>query len=168
MKNTQKIGGIAALGHAAALVVGMVLSFTWMFPLLDAAPDQAMNFLSSHSALTSLWIWIVDWGSTVTFVVMLLALCERLKTGSPVLMLAAAVFGLLWAGLTIGTGDLMLHHFGVVANLFGTPAAQAAAWTVLFRALWILLLGLAAVRTEAFPRLPAYWACFSASWVSSP
>jgi hypothetical protein len=30
MKTLQKIGGIAALGHAASLVVGMVLSFTLM------------------------------------------------------------------------------------------------------------------------------------------
>lgn len=156
MKSLQKMGGIAALGHTTALVMGMVLSFTLMFPLLDAAPDQALNFLSSHPALTSLWIWVVDWGAAVTFVIMLLALYKRLKTDSPILMQAAAVFGLLWAGLTIGTGDLMLHHFGVVANLFGTPAAQAAAWTVLVRALWILLLGLAAVRTAGFPRLPAY------------
>ncbi|MFZ1238561.1 hypothetical protein [Candidatus Amarolinea dominans] len=29
MKNLQKMGGIAALGHATALVVGMVLSFTF-------------------------------------------------------------------------------------------------------------------------------------------
>ncbi len=160
MKSLQKMGGIAALGHTTALVMGMVLSFTLMFPLLDAAPDQTLNFLSGHPALTSLWIWVVDLGAAVTFVVMLLALYERLKTDSPVLMQAAAVFGLLWAGLTIGTGDLMLHHFGVVANLVGTQAAQAAAWTVLVRAMWILLLGLAAVRTESFSRLPAYVGVF--------
>ena len=103
MKNFQKLGGAAALGHTTALVVGMVLSFTWMFPLLDAAPDQAQRFLASHQALVTLWNVIVDWGSAITLVIMLLALYERLKAGSPRLMRAAVVLGFLWAGLTIGT-----------------------------------------------------------------
>ncbi len=42
------MGGIAALDHAAALVVSMVLSLTLMFPLLDAAPDQAQRFLAGN------------------------------------------------------------------------------------------------------------------------
>jgi hypothetical protein len=80
MENFQKLGGAAALSHTTALVVGMVLSFTWMFPLLDAAPDQAQRFLSSHQSLVILWTVIVDWGSAITLVIMLLALYERLKT----------------------------------------------------------------------------------------
>lgn len=60
MKNVQKIGGVAALGHTAALVVGMVLGFTLMFPLLDAAPDQASKFLAGNQALAYLWNLIVN------------------------------------------------------------------------------------------------------------
>ena len=60
IKNLQKIGGIASLGHATALMVGMVLSFTLMFPLLDTTPDQAQTFLSSNPSLVHLWNWIVD------------------------------------------------------------------------------------------------------------
>ena len=48
MKNLQLLGGIAALGHTMALAVGAVLSFTVMFPLLDAAPDQSRTILASH------------------------------------------------------------------------------------------------------------------------
>lgn len=160
MKTLQKFGGIAALGHAAALVVGMVLSFTSMFPLLDAAPDQAQRFLADNQALVYLWNLIVNWGSAITLVIMLLALYERLKAGSPVSMQAAAVFGFLWAGLTIGTGSLMLHNFGVVANLYGSVPAQAAAWTALVRSLWVLLLSLAAVRAGGPTRAPGYVGVF--------
>jgi hypothetical protein len=78
-----------------------------MYPLLDAAPDQAQRFLARHQALVTLWNVIVDWGSAITLVIMLLSLYERLKAGSPRFMRAAVVFGFLWAGLTIGTGDLM-------------------------------------------------------------
>ena len=77
MKNLQKMGGIAALGHAATLVVSMVLSFTLMFPLLDATPDQAQKFLVENQILVNLWTLLVDWGSATTLVVMLLALYEK-------------------------------------------------------------------------------------------
>ena len=160
MKNLQKIGGIAALGHAATLVVGMVLSFTLMFPLLDAAPDQALKFLADNQTLVHLWNLIVNWGSAITLVIMLLALYERLKAGSPALMKTATVFGFIWAGLIIGTGNLMLHNFGVVSNIYGNDPAQAAAWTALVRSLWVLLLSLAALRTGGLSRAPSYLGVF--------
>jgi hypothetical protein len=160
MKNLQKMGGIAALGHAATLVVGMVLSFTLMFPLLDAAPDQVLKFLADNQTLVYLWNLIVNWGSAITLVIMLLALYERLKAGSPALMQTATVFGFIWAGLIIGTGSLMLHNFGVVANLYGNDPAQAAAWTALVRSLWVLLLSLAALRMGGLTRAPSYLGVF--------
>ena len=161
MKSLQKMGGIAALGHAAALVVGMVLSFTLMFPLLDAAPDQVLKFLADNQTLVYLWNLIVNWGSAITLVIMLLALYERLKSGSPALIQTATVFGFIWAGLIIGTGNLMLHNLGVVANLYGNdPAQAAAAWTALVRSLWVLLLSLAALRTGGLTRAPSYLGVF--------
>lgn len=163
MKNLQKLGGFAALGHTAALVVGMVLSFTVMFPLLDAAPEQAVKFLADHRTLVTLWHVIVDWGSAITLVIMLLALYERAQAGAPALVRAAVVFGLIWAGLTIGAGNLTLHNFGVVANLRGSGPAQAAAWTVLVRSLWVLLLSLAALRTGGLPRATGYLGVFLGS-----
>lgn len=163
IKNLQKIGGIAALGHTAALVMGMVLSFTLMFPLLDAAPDQAQKFLAGHQVLVYLWKLIVDWGSAITLMVMLLALYKWLKPGAPALMHAAVVFGFLWAGLTIGTGSLTLHNFGVVANLQGSVPAQLAAWTALVRSLCVMLLSLAAVRTGGLTRGLVTSACYLVS-----
>jgi len=161
MNNLQKWGGIAALGHAAALVVGMVLGFTLMFPLLDAAPDQVLKFLADNQTLVYLWNLIVYWGSAITLVIMVLALYERLKAGSPALMQTATVFGFIWAGLIIGTGNLMLHNLGVVANLYGKdPAQAAAAWTALVRSLWVLLLSLAALRTGGLTRAPSYLGVF--------
>jgi hypothetical protein len=160
MSSVRKMGGIAALGHTAALVVGMVLSFTLMFPLLDAAPDQAVKFLAGNQALACLWTLIVGWGSAITLVIMFLAFYRRFGPGSPELVQAAAVFGFLWAGLTIGTGNLMLHNFGVVANLRGDTPAQAAAWTALVRSLWVLLLSLAAVRTGGLTRASGYLGVF--------
>ena len=170
MNNLQKWGGIAALGHAAVYLVALALGVTLMFPILDAAPEQYLKFLADNQALVYLWNLISYWGSAVTLVVMALALYERLKGRSPALMQTATVFGLIWAGLIIASGNLMLHNLGVVAALFGNDPAQAAAtWTALeavetgitsgnelVGSLWVLLLSAAALRTAGLPRPLSY------------
>ena len=55
MSNLQKWGGIAALGHAAAYLVGLVLGLILMFPLLNAATEQYLKFLAENQALVYLW-----------------------------------------------------------------------------------------------------------------
>jgi hypothetical protein len=166
MNSLQKSGGIAALLHAAAYVVGMVLGFTLIFPLLDAAPDQYLKFLAENQTLVYVWNLISYWGSAITLVIMVLALYERLKDGSPALAQTSAAFGLIWAGLIIASGNLMLHNLGVVADLYGANPAQAiTAWTALesvengitsgnelVGSLWVLLLSVAALRTGTLTR----------------
>ena len=85
-------------------------------------------------------------------------------------MQTATVFGLIWAGLIIASGNLMLHNLGVVAALYGTDPAQAAtAWTALesvengimsgnelVGSLWVLLLSVAALRTGGLTRTLNY------------
>ena len=170
MNNLQKWGGIAALGHAAVYLVALVLGLTLMFPILDAGPEQYLKFLADNQALVYLWNLISYWGSAITLVIMVLALYERLKGRSPALMQTATVFGLIWAGLIIASGNLMLHNIGVVAALFGNDPAQAAtAWTALeavetgitsgnelVGSLWVLLLSVAALRTGGLPRALSY------------
>src|SRR5574341_680975 len=106
--NFQKMGGVAALFHAAAYVVGIVLGVTLIFPILDSDPGQYMAFVANNHSLMYLWNLISYWGSAVTLVVMALALYERLKAGSPALVQTATVFGFIWAGLIIASGNLML------------------------------------------------------------
>ena len=170
MNNLQKAGGMAALLHAAAYVVGMVLGFTLIFPLLDAAPEQYLKFLSENQGIVYVWNLISYWGSAITLVIMVLALYERLKDNSPALAQTAAAFGLIWAGLIIASGNLMLHNPGVVADLYGKDPAQAvSAWTVLrsvengitsgnelVGSLWVLLLSVAALRTGRLNRALNY------------
>ena len=166
----QKAGGLAALLHAAAYVVGMILGLTLMFPLLDAAPDRYLKFLAENQALVYLWNLISYWGSAITLVIMVLALYERLKDGSLALAQIATALGLIWAGLIIASGNLMLHNAGVVAGLYGQDPAQAAtAWIALqavevgitsgnelVGSLWVLLLSVAALRTGQLNRALNY------------
>jgi hypothetical protein len=166
MTNLQKSGGIAALLHAAAYVVGMVLGVVLIFPVLKAEHGLYLAFITNNQTLLYLWNLISYWGSAITLVIMALALYERLKSGSPALMQTATVFGLIWAGLIIASGNLMLHNLGVVAALYGTDPAQAAtAWTALeavengivsgnelIGSLWVLLLSLAALQSGELTR----------------
>jgi hypothetical protein len=166
VNNLQKSGGTAALLHAAAYVVGMVLGFTLIFPLLDATPDEYLKFLAENQTLVYVWNLISYWGSAITLVIMVLALYERLKDNSLALAQTATAFGLIWAGLIIASGNLMLHNLGVVSDLYGANPAQAiTAWTALesvengitsgnelVGSLWVLLLSVAALRTGMLTR----------------
>jgi hypothetical protein len=168
--NLQKTGGIAALIHAAAYVIGIIMGVTLIFPILDADPGQYMAFVADNQAIVYIWNLISYWGSAITLVIMVLALYERLKTGSPALMQTATVFGLIWAGLIIGSGNLMLRDISVIADLYGKDPAQAATiWLALeavenglvsgnelVGSLWVSLLSLAALRTGGLPRALNY------------
>lgn len=161
MNSLQKWGGLAALGHAAAYIVGLVLGVTLIFPLLSADSDQYLKFVADNQALLYLWNLISYWGSAITLVIMVLVLYERLKVGSSNLIQVATVFGLIWAGLIIASANLMLRDLGIVAALYGQNPAQATtAWTALeavengivsgnelVGSLWVLLLSVAALKS---------------------
>lgn len=170
MDHLQKMGGVAALLHAAAYVVGLVLGVTLMFPILDADPGQYMAFVADNQAIVYVWNLISYWGAAITLVIMALALYERLKAGSPALAQTATVFGLIWAGLIIGSANLMLRDVGIIADLYGKDPAQAATvWAALeavengivsgnelVGSLWVLLLSFAALRAGELTRALNY------------
>jgi hypothetical protein len=166
MNKLQKIGGIAAQGHAISYIVGIVLAFAFIFPVMDAGTNQYMDFVTNNRILVHIWILICYWGAGGAFVIMALALYERLKQGSPILMQISTAFGLIWAGLIIGSANLMIYDFGVIADLHGKNPDQAATvWLALksvengivsgnefVGSLWLLLLSFAALRTRELTR----------------
>jgi hypothetical protein len=166
MNNLQKLGGWGGLVHALAYIVSMVLGGVLMFPLLGRGPGAYVAFVAGNQVVVYLWNLVAYWGSALTLVVMVLALYERLKLSAPGGAELATAFGLIWAALIIGSGNLMLRDVGVIAELYAEDPAQAAAtWTVLeavengfvsgnevVGGLWVLLLSLAAWRTRELPR----------------
>jgi hypothetical protein len=171
MKTFQKMGGIAALLHGAAYIVGIVLLVTLASPSMNADPAQYVAFVASHQTLMYIWNLISYWGSAITLVIMALTLYHRLKGNSPALAQTATVFGLIWAALIICSANLMLRDGGVIANLFGKDPAQAAALRPALEAvelgivsgnelvgsLWVLLISIAALRTREFARIFGYF-----------
>ena len=161
MKNLQKAGGITALIHSAAYLIGIAMYFAVLSPIIDATSDQYVAQLANYQNTLYWWIFIAYWVSGFCMVVVSLALYERLKTGEPALMQIATALGLIWACLIIGSGNLMMFGFGQIANLYATNPAQAEAASLalgivenglisgneLIGGLWVLLLSWAALRT---------------------
>jgi Domain of unknown function (DUF4386) len=164
--NLQKMGGAAALIHGAAYVIAIVVYFTVLAPLLNADPRRHMAFIADNQASMYATILISYWVTGGMLVVMALALYERLKTGSTALMQIATAFGLIWAALIIGSGNLMLADFGLVARLYPQNPTQAeTVWLTLdavetgivsgneiVGSLWVLLLSLASLQSKGLPK----------------
>ncbi len=166
MDRLQKMGGIAALAHAGAYVAGIALFLSFAYPALNAGTGQYLAFVAGHQSFMRLTILISYWLSAIALVFLALALYHRLKAGSPILAQAATIFGLIWIALIIGSGNLMLYDFGVLAKAYAQDPGQAAtAWLALeavenglvsgnelVGSLWVLLLSIAALRTGLLPR----------------
>jgi hypothetical protein len=161
MNNLQKMGGVTALFHSAAYLIGMVMYFAVLSPIIDAAPGQYVTQVAKYQTTLYLWIFVAYWVSGFCLVVVALALYERLKAGAPALMQISTVLGIIWAGLIIGSGNLMMHGFGQIAQLYvDSPAQAETVWLALgmvengivsanelIGGLWILLLSWSALRT---------------------
>jgi len=166
MNTFQKAGGMAALAHAFAYLVGIILVVTLIFPVLNGNPDGYFEYVRDNPVLMHTWILITYWGSAVSVVFMALALYHRLNTRSPLIMQAATVFGLIWAGLIIASANLMLKDFRVITELFtNDPSLTPTAWTILeavengiisgnelVGSLWVSLVCLAALRQNGLTR----------------
>jgi len=170
MNDLQKLGGVAALIQAAAYVVGFGLALTLLAPVLDAAPDQYVAFLVDNLTLMHIWHLVIYLVAGFFLVVLALALHERFEADSPTVAQTATAFGLIWAGLVIASGMLLINDAGVVAEIYGEDPAQAASvWLALSAVedglggaielpggLWVLLVSWAALRAGGFPRALNY------------
>jgi len=174
MKNLQKMGGIAALIGAATNLFALVTYLTVLAPKVYGSddPGQIVALFSDNQALMRVWYQIIYLVFGVSLIFLSLALCERLKAGSPALAQALTTCGLIWAVLVIVIGTLSINNLSTVVRLYGENPAQAATvWLTLesvetglgggggetiVSALWFLLLSWAAMRARKLPRLLNY------------
>lgn len=170
MNDLQKMGGVAALINAAAYVVGIGLALTLLAPILDAAPDQYVAFLVDNQTLMVVWHLIIYLVAGVFMVPLVLGLQQRLGSNAPVLMQMATAFGLIWAGLVIASGMLLVNNAGIIADLYRQDPAQATTvWLALSAVedglggaielpggVWILLVSWVALRAGGLPKVVNY------------
>ena len=172
MKNLQKMGGFSALYSGAALLVAMV-GYLLVVGTLDVTdPVQKVAQLVDNQAIlyTLNLISYVIWG--IIFVVLVLALNERLKADSPGMMQIATAIGLIWACIVIASGQVSNLGMGVVVDLYAVDPAQAAtAWLPIesvanalssaggeiLGGIWVLLVSWAALRGRGLSKALNYF-----------
>lgn len=171
MNSFQKTGGVAALVHSAAYMIAIGLYVTVLTPILDANSGQYLALLKDYQSLMYVWIFIAYWVSGFCLIVVSLMLYDQLKASMPVIIQTGTILGLIWAGLIIASGNLMLHDFGVLANLYDKDPIQAeTVWkslnatengiisgNELIGGLWILLVSWVALRTSERHRALSYF-----------
>ncbi len=171
MNTFIKAGGIAALLHGAAYMAGMALFLSAVYPFLTSETAGYIAFVASHRAILHVGILTAYWVPAACLVVLVLAIYQLQKARTPALAQVATAFGLIWSALIIGSGNLMLYDFGVIADLYGKNSVQAGTvWLALqavengivsgneiVGSLWVLLVSLAALRTGMFTRLLNYF-----------
>jgi len=171
MKNLQKMGGIAALYEAAALLIAMVGYLLVLDTLGDVDPVQKVASLVDNQAFLYILnlIAYVIWG--LVMVVLALALYQRLKAGSPALAQTATAIGLIWATVLIAYGMISNYGMGIVVDLYSTDPAQASTvWLAVASVVdglsgasgeilggpWVLLVSWAALRAGELPKALNY------------
>ena len=173
MKNLQKIGGISALIGAATNLVAIVMYITLgPIGLLANNPVQVVAFFSDNLAIMRVWYVIIYLIFGVSLVFLSIALKERLEAGSPTLVQAVTILGMIWAVLVIVIGTLTINDLNTVVRLYGeNPSQSATVWVTLqsvenglgnnggetmVNALWFLLLSWVALQARELPRLLNY------------
>jgi hypothetical protein len=173
MKTLQKFGGVAALTGAATNLLAIVMFITLSPKGLGSDdPGQTAAFFADNLAVLRIWYVIIYLVFGVSLIFLSMALHERLNAGSPALVQAAAIFGLVWAALVIVMGTLSINDLGTVARLYNENPAQAVTiWSTLdsvetglgnnggetmINALWFLLLSWAAFQARGLPRILNY------------
>jgi hypothetical protein len=165
MNRLQKLGGVAALVEAS-LYISIFLFFGayWQYPAEAGIAEKLVYLAQQKVPLYLVYLFgYVVFGAAL--VVLVLAVHERLKVGSPVLTRAASVFGLLWAGLVIAAGMIanvgLMTAVGLAAkdpdrafSLYATinvVVEGIGGGNEIVGGLWVLLLSIAALG-NGFPR----------------
>jgi hypothetical protein len=103
--------------------------------------------------------------------ILVLALYQQLKTGSPTLARVAACFGLFWTGMVFASGFITLYGWDVIGKLASTDPTQAETLRLVvdtissgidssdrfLGSLWVLLTSWAALRTRRLTRPLNYY-----------
>lgn len=165
MYHLQRTGGLSALINAAAYIVGMVIVFTVLAPVLEAEPMEYLGLIEENKTLLVLWHIIIYLVAGVFMIPLVLALHERLKEGMPGLSQIAAAVGLVWVATIISSGMVIINNLDVIVQIYNNNPEQAeTVWLAMSAVgeglggavelpggLWMALVSLSAVRLRKLP-----------------
>ena len=172
MLHLQKAGGGAAIFEAVTYVVGFGVMATLLNPgdTKGWSAAQKLAFVLERKVIFHSWVLLVYVGFGIALVVLAVALHERLKDKSPALMQIATPFGLIWAGLVMGSGMIASVGLETVTAIYVQDVTQATSTWIAIDAIqnglgggveivggvWMLLISVASLQSIAFPRVLNY------------
>lgn len=164
----RRAAGVAALVEAATFVVGIAMFATVFRDQTTGDPTiaESVDLLVDHRAALHVWYIVSFIVFGVALVPLALGLRERLADRSPALSATSGAFGVVWAGLVLAAGMIANVGITAVADLAADdPERAGSLWIALdtvqdglgggnevVGGVWVLLLGVAALRTGALPR----------------
>lgn len=174
MINLQKMGGVAALLEAILYVSAFAFfGLYWNVPS-DVSAAQELVFLKENQVTLAIVNFLIYVVFGIFLAVLVLALHEHLKVDAKALSQMASVFGLIWVGLVIASGMIANIGLRIVSQLLENEPEQArTVWLALnsivegigggneiVGGLWVLLLSIAALKTNAFSKKLNYLGLF--------
>ncbi len=166
MKSFKKLGGIAALYEGAAYIIGMLFFILVLdYSGINNSVEKIAFFIDNKITIYILNLIIyVFFG--VFMIILSLALYNRLKDGSQIIMLIATSLGLIWSTIVIASGMIFNIGMDTVIKLYAENPEQAGTvWLAIesvgngigggneiVGGLWILLVSIAALKLKKLPK----------------
>ncbi len=165
--NRQRVGGVAALYLSLALLAAIPYFLAVVdYPAAETAQDKVDLIVEHYPSLYAVYLaTYVCFGIAVG--VLALSLHDRLRPLAPLLARIAAAIGLTWSFALVASGMVFTYGMTTVHDLVATDEAQAVvAWQgiepvamalggaggELLGGLWVLLVGVVAVRCGGLPK----------------
>jgi len=150
--------------------LGLVVFFTILNPGGSLDPIKKVAFLADNEIIRYITILFVYVVAGISLLVLVQALYERLKAGSPAMMQTAAILGVIWSGIVVIAGMIYIIGMDTVIELYAKDPAQAASvWlavkivfeglgggTEFIGGLWALLISWVALSSGVFSKILNY------------
>lgn len=163
----QKLGGVSALYAAAAFLSAIIFFLFFIdYPSLTEQTDKIESIIKYEGFFTLMYL--VSYVVFGFFLVILsLALYEKLKKTESALLKVATVYGIIWAGLLIGSGMVFNSGIKVAVDLYPVDPIQAVsvfsaveavslglgfAYGEIIGGIWILMISLIALKANVFKK----------------
>lgn len=166
MNKLQKLAGASAIFEALIYIVAFVyFGAFWAYPT-EGSPLEKMTYLAENQLAFSTIYFLIYVVFGICLSVLVVGLYEKLKSTNNPLVKVGSVFGFVWVVLVIASGMLANIGLSHAIDLMDLSAEKAFdMWrimTVLIESLgggnelvgglWVLLISLASLKAEKFPR----------------
>jgi len=166
MNNLQKVAGVSAIFEALIYIVAFVyFGAFWAYPSEGTASEK-MAYLAENQFVFSMIYFLMYAVFGILLAVLVVGLHEKLKLTNDPMVKVGSVFGVVWVVLVIASG--MLANIGLThaINLMDLSSEKAFdMWRMisvlieslgggneLVGGLWVLLISIAALKANEFPR----------------